>query len=69
MSVLGDNGYSMSYMLEHIKKSETERVTTINPRQELTDYLEAPLRSTGEQAEGWWSVSITDIPRFIIVLY
>jgi hypothetical protein len=50
----------MAYILEHIKRSEEARKTAeTNPRQELQEYLNAPLRTSGTDIVKWWGVSIT----------
>jgi hypothetical protein len=54
----GDDGYSMSYMLEHIKRSEEARRSCgTNPHQELIDYLKDSLRPSGTDVLKWWGVS------------
>jgi hypothetical protein len=54
----GDNAYSMSYMLEHIKRSKEVRTSgSMNPRQELIDYLSDTLRPSGTDIIKWWAVS------------
>lgn len=50
----------MSYILAHVgQRMEREKgaVVTANARQELEDYLKAPLRYSGTDAVKWWGVS------------
>jgi hypothetical protein len=49
----------MTYILEHIKCGEEARKTAeTNPRQELQDYLNALLRTSGTDIVKWWGVSV-----------
>jgi len=47
----------MAYLVEHVTRHADQNLNTENPRQELIDYLNEPLRESGTDIIKWWCVS------------